>query len=66
MLPDFTAQADLASGKLVRVLPGWRVAGAFADFIFAIRPYSPFVPRAVRSFVDYLRQAMKDGFTVGS
>ncbi|MEM5429437.1 LysR family transcriptional regulator [Cupriavidus oxalaticus] len=66
LVPDFTAQADLASGKLVRVLPGWRAAGAFGDFIFAIRPYGPFVPRAVRSFVDYLRQAMKDGFTVGS
>ncbi|GLC90804.1 hypothetical protein Tamer19_02120 [Cupriavidus sp. TA19] len=66
LVPDFTAQADLASGKLIRVLPGWRAAGAFGDFIFAIRPYSPFVPRAVRSFVDYLRQAMKDGFTVST
>ncbi|AGW89615.1 LysR family transcriptional regulator [Cupriavidus necator] len=66
LVPDFTAQADLASGKLVRVLPGWRAAGAFGDFIFAIRPYSPFVPRAVRSFVDYLKQTMKDGFSVSA
>lgn len=63
LVPDFTAQADLASGKLVRVLPSWRASGAFGDLIFAIRPYSPFVPRAVRSFVDYLKLAMKGGFS---
>lgn len=62
LVPDFTAQSALASGKLVRVLPRWRPTGAFGDYIYAIRPYSPFVPRAVRVFVEHLRVALKDGF----
>jgi hypothetical protein len=38
------------------------LVGAFADQIYAIRPYSPHVPRAVTAFVDYLRQALVGGF----
>ncbi|ESJ04644.1 hypothetical protein B551_0217430 [Cupriavidus sp. HPC(L)] len=62
LVPDFTAQADLYAGKLVRVLPGWRPSGAFGDAIYAIRPYSPLLPRPVRLLVDYLREALKEGF----
>ncbi|TWG88503.1 DNA-binding transcriptional LysR family regulator [Cupriavidus gilardii J11] len=62
LVPDFTAQADLQSGRLVQVLPGWRPTGAFGEHIYAIRPYSPLVPRAVRALVDYLREALRDGF----
>ncbi|MGO4153798.1 LysR family transcriptional regulator [Cupriavidus sp. YAF13] len=65
LLPDFTAQADVAAGRLVKVLPNWRPAGAFGDHLFAIRPYSPYLPRAVRVFVDHLRETLKDGFTMG-
>lgn len=62
VLPDFSAQGDLANGRLVPVLPGWQPSGAFGQWLYAIRPYSPYVPRAVRVFVDYLRAALKDGF----
>jgi DNA-binding transcriptional LysR family regulator len=62
LLPDFSAQTLLQQGKLVQVLPDWRLVGAFADQIYAIRPYSPHVPRAVTAFVDYLRQALAAGF----
>lgn len=62
LVPDFTAQAELQSGRLVQVLPGWRPTGAFGEHIYAIRPYSPLVPRAVRALVDYLRDALRDGF----
>ncbi len=62
LVPDFTAQADLHAGKLVQVLPGWRPSGAFGDAIYAIRPYSPLLPRPVRLLVDYLREALKEGF----
>lgn len=65
LLPDFSAQADLLSGKLVKVLPNWRSAGAFGNHLFAIRPYSPYVPLSVRVFVEYLRQQLKDGFRTG-
>ncbi|CAG2147107.1 LysR family transcriptional regulator [Cupriavidus plantarum] len=62
LLPDFSAQEELRAGRLIQVLPNWRSAGAFGNHLFAIRPYSPYVPLAVRAFVDYLRQALKDGF----
>ena len=64
LLPDFSAQAALQQGKLVQVLPGWRAVGAFAEQIYAIRPYSPHVPRAVVAYVDYLRHALAGGFAV--
>ena len=63
LLPDFSAQAALQVGKLVEVLPGWAPVGSFADRIYAIRPYAAHVPRAVSLFVDYLRGALKAGFS---
>jgi DNA-binding transcriptional LysR family regulator len=62
LLPDFSAQASLQQGKLVQVLPDWKPVGAFAEQLYAIRPYSPHVPRAVTAFVDYVRQALAGGF----
>jgi DNA-binding transcriptional LysR family regulator len=62
MLPDFSAQADLAAKRLVRVLPQFRTVGVFGDFLYAIRPYSPYLPRAARVFVYYLRKELKSGF----
>jgi DNA-binding transcriptional LysR family regulator len=65
LLPDFSAQASLRAGKLVQVLPEFKPVGAFADQIYAIRPYSAHVPRAVTAFVAYLRQALAAGFAGG-
>ncbi len=62
LLPDFSAQSGLQSGKLVEVLPDWRPVGAFAEQLYAIRPYSAHVPRAVTLFVSYLREALAAGF----
>jgi DNA-binding transcriptional LysR family regulator len=64
LLPDFSAQSGLAAAKLVRVLPEWRPIGSFAEQLYAIRPYSPYVPRAVQALVGYLREALKGGFAV--
>jgi DNA-binding transcriptional LysR family regulator len=64
LLPDFTAQASLLAGKLVQVLPGWKPVGAFAEQLYAIRPYSAHVPRAVTAFVAHLREALAPGFSV--
>ena len=63
LLPDFTAQASLLAGKLVQVLPQWEPVGAFAGQLYAIRPYSAHVPRAVTVFVAYLREALAGGFS---
>ncbi len=62
LVPDFSAQSALQAGKLVEVLPGWRPVDAFGERLYAIRPYSAHVPRAVEAFVAYLRQAFAEGF----
>jgi DNA-binding transcriptional LysR family regulator len=41
LLPDFSAQAAVQSGKLQLVLPQWKPVGAFGEHLYAIRPYSP-------------------------
>lgn len=58
LLPDFSARAALASGKLVPVLPDWTPVGTFADRLYAIRPYAVHVPLAVSALVQYLRKMM--------
>ncbi|MFT3718610.1 LysR family transcriptional regulator [Pseudorhodoferax sp.] len=62
LVPDFSAQAALRAGQLQQVLPDWKVEGPFSETLYAIRPYAPYVPRAVEAFVAYLRQAFADGF----
>ncbi|MBI5255011.1 MAG: LysR family transcriptional regulator [Burkholderiales bacterium] len=62
LLPDFSAQAALAAGKLVPVLPDWQPVGNFGEHLYAIRPYTPYVPRAVQALVAYLREAFRPGF----
>jgi DNA-binding transcriptional LysR family regulator len=62
LLPDFSAQAELRKGHLVRVLPDWKPVGAFAETIYAIRPYAPHVPRAVTALVAHLRAGLAVGF----
>ena len=62
LMPDFSAQAALTQGKLLRVLPDWKAVGAFAETIYAIRPYSPHVPRAVAALVEALRLGLARGF----
>ncbi|MGY2375551.1 LysR family transcriptional regulator [Pseudomonas sp. SDO524_S393] len=64
LLPDFSAQAALADGRLIRVLPDWSLTGAFADEIYLIRPYSPHVPKSVSALVNYLRERLNEGFEV--
>lgn len=64
LLPDFSAQAALKAGRLVPVLPGWVPEGSFAEHIYALRPYSPHVPRAVQALVAHLRATLRDGFVI--
>jgi DNA-binding transcriptional LysR family regulator len=62
LLPDFSAQSSLQDGTLVQVLPHYKPVGAFAEQLYAIRPYSAHVPRAVTVFIAYLRGALALGF----
>ena len=42
--------------------PQTEMIGAFGEQLYAVRPYSAQVPRAVQALVGYLRDAFKDGF----
>lgn len=62
LLPDFTAQSALRDARLVEVLPGWRPVGAFGEHLWAIRPRTAQVPRAVQVLVRFLLDEFRDGF----
>ena len=62
LLPDFSAAGHLGARELVPLLTQWRPLGFFGDAIYAIRPWSPQVPRAVQCVVDHLRKALAEGF----
>jgi len=64
LLPDFTASLYMGPRQLVRVLPKWQPRGFFGERLYAIRPWAPQVPRAVQCFVDHLRRAMAQGFSL--
>jgi hypothetical protein len=46
------------------VLSQWQPRGFFGERQYAIRPWSAQVPRAVQCFVDHLRQALAQGFSL--
>jgi len=62
LLPDFTAQAAVQAGRLVVLLPDWRITGTFAEQLYVLRPYASHVPRAVALFVAHLRESFSGGF----
>ncbi|MDB5931818.1 MAG: transcriptional regulator, LysR family [Polaromonas sp.] len=65
LLPDFSLpQAASAGGPapLVQVLPDWQVQGFFGERIYALRPWSAQVPKAVQCLVGHLRQGFANGF----
>jgi DNA-binding transcriptional LysR family regulator len=50
MLPDWLAQEDLVSGRLVRVLPEWQGVPLPANIVY---PGQRMLPARVRSFIDF-------------
>ena len=74
LLPDFSLpQGDSSSLKafqngkneLVIVLPDWQVQGFFGERIYALRPWSAQVPKAVQCLVEHLRAEFASGFGDG-
>lgn len=51
VLPDFAIQEDLASGRLVRLLPQWSLD---SGGIYAVTPATRFRPARVKAFLDLL------------
>ena len=69
LLPDFSAplaEGNNASARLVRVLPDWQVQGFFGERIYALRPWSAQVPKAVQCLVEHLRESFANGFMTGN
>ena len=64
LLPDFSLPLQRARNKaqLVRVLPDWQVQGFFGERIYALRPWSAQVPKAVQCLVEHLRESFVGGF----
>jgi DNA-binding transcriptional LysR family regulator len=66
LLPDFSlppVQKQTKSTALVPVLPDWQVQGFFGERIYALRPWSAQVPKAVQCLVEHLRDSFVGGFT---
>ncbi len=56
LLPDFSAAGPDAK-ELIPVLPAWSPVGFFGERLYAVRPWSTRVPRAVQSLVEHLRKS---------
>lgn len=69
LLPDFSAPAGGSAAPspspLVQVLPEWQVQGFFGERIYALRPWSQQVPKAVQCLVAHLRESFAAGFSAG-
>jgi DNA-binding transcriptional LysR family regulator len=65
LLPDFSLPAAggmEGQAPLVQVLPDWQVQGFFGERIYALRPWSAQVPKAVQCLVEHLRRSFAGGF----
>ena len=60
-----SAQRGVTSAADLVLRGAWQLVGGYADQLYAIRPYTAHVPRAVTAFVNYLRQALAGGFGTG-
>mgnify|MGYP000901730531 CR=1 FL=1 len=58
LVPDFICSTHLKSGRLVRVLPDWKVAPLT---LHAIYPHSRHVTAKVRAFVDFMVEKFGPG-----
>ncbi|CDZ41557.1 Transcriptional regulator PtxR [Neorhizobium galegae bv. officinalis] len=56
VLPDFLARAELASGRLVHVLPDWQLP---SGGVFTVYPAARFRPPKVSAFVEMLVAALR-------
>lgn len=56
VLPMHLAQDDVVAGRLVRVLPGWKLP---TGSVYFVHPHAEHVPRKVTALRDYLVKAIK-------
>lgn len=58
VLPHYLVRDDIEQGRLMRVLPGWRCRKRPAYLIY---PQTKHLPRRIRIFIDYVRDAFRQG-----
>jgi DNA-binding transcriptional LysR family regulator len=54
LLPAFVVQDDLASQRLVTVLPDWQVSGPFGPMAWVLWQPQRVMPPKMRVFIDHL------------
>ncbi|WP_264300328.1 type 2 periplasmic-binding domain-containing protein [Advenella kashmirensis] len=55
LLDDYTVANDIAQGRLVRLLPDFRVTNSsFEDGIYATILDTPMIPAKIRVFLDFV------------
>lgn len=59
--PDFGVREDLAAGRLVDALPGWRLPVAEGDLVQALTLPLATAPRSARELVRFVREACAAG-----
>ena len=58
ILPDFVVRADVEAGRLVRLLPKWRLPGGAVHAVF---PATRYRPQKVRAFVAAMAEHVAHG-----
>jgi DNA-binding transcriptional LysR family regulator len=61
LVPDFTARAALAEGRVVQVLPDWQLDEPSMGAVHAVCMPGKHLALKVRAFIDYLVAAHADG-----
>ena len=55
LLDDYTVAGELAAGRLVRLLPGYRITNSsFDEGIYATFLQTNYLPEKIRVFLDFL------------
>ena len=57
LVPDFSAQAALAGGKVREVLPDWALGEPYTGTVYAVYTPGPHLPLKTRALIDYLVQS---------
>jgi DNA-binding transcriptional LysR family regulator len=61
LLDDYTVASELARGRLVRLLPGYRVTNStFDEGIYATFLQTNYLPEKIRVFLDYLAASVPE------
>ena len=60
-LPAFAAEAGLADGSVLRVLPDWQYLGPYQGTAWLLYPPDRQLPAAVRVLVDFLLERLRPG-----